>query len=146
MVYFEVFEGKEANAKMEFCEEQKKKLGSNGPWKSVALTKRMLIRFASSGRVVIADSWFGSVACVKMLFSISLFAVMMVKTAHKGYPKDVLLDLLGARKALIWAAGLYSIYVISFPVALIVPPSMPGLGAHGGTFDRVVACGRVCGR
>ena len=40
-----------------------------------------------------------------------------------------LLDLLGARKALIWAAALYSIYVISFPIALIVPKSMPGLGA-----------------
>jgi len=38
-----------------------------------------------------------------------------------------LLDLLGARKALIWAAALYSIYVISFPIALVIPKSMSAL-------------------
>ena len=45
--------------------------------------------------MLIADSWFGSVPCIIALFTVGLFAVMMVKTAHKDYPKQKLLDLLG---------------------------------------------------
>ena len=33
-------------------------------------------------------------SCVLALFSVGLFAVMMVKTAHKDYPKQEILDLL----------------------------------------------------
>ena len=50
------------------------------------------------GRVLIADSWFGSVACALALFERTIFAVMNVKTAHRGYPKDELLAEVGEVK------------------------------------------------
>jgi len=37
------------------------------------------------------------------------------------------LDLLGSRLSLIVAAATYSIFVIAFPVSLLIPPGMPGL-------------------
>lgn len=37
------------------------------------------------------------------------------------------LELLGARRSLIVAAALYSIYVIAFPLSLLAPPGEPGL-------------------
>ena len=62
----------------------------------------LLLRFSSSspsqGRVLIADSWFGSVACALALFKHTIFAVMNVKTAHRGYPKDDLLEVVGEIK------------------------------------------------
>lgn len=42
--------------------------------------------------MLIADSWFGSVACALALFKHGLFCVMNVKTAHKGFPKTELLE------------------------------------------------------
>lgn len=82
LAWFEVYEGKEAMAKKEFCDRYPK---------SVALTLRMLKPFFSTGRVVIADSWFGSVACALALFAHGLFAVMNVKTATREYPKAELM-------------------------------------------------------
>ena len=64
----------------------------------VALTLRMVKPWIGTGRVLIADSWFGSVPCILALFAVGLFAVMMVKTAHKGYPKTELLQKLGWEK------------------------------------------------
>lgn len=81
LVWFEVYEGKEAMAK--------KKYTTDYP-KSVALTLRMLEPYFSTGRVLIADSWFGSVACALALFKHGVFAEMNVKTAHKDYPKEQL--------------------------------------------------------
>ena len=48
--------------------------------------------------MLIADSWFGSVACILALYQHALFAIMNVKTAHKGYPKDELLEEVGEVK------------------------------------------------
>ena len=48
--------------------------------------------------MLIADSWFGSVACALALFKFCIYSVMNVKTAHKGYPKDALLDVVGEVK------------------------------------------------
>ena len=98
LLWFEVWEGKQAMEKKEHCAEQKRKLGDKGPWRSVALTLRMVDRFKDTYRVVIADSWFGSVPAILALFNIGLFAVMNVKTAHKDYPKQALLDKLGYDK------------------------------------------------
>ena len=50
------------------------------------------------GKVLIADSWFGSVACALALFKYGIYCVVNVKTAHKGYPKDVMLELVGEVK------------------------------------------------
>ena len=82
LVWFEVYEGKDAMATQEYCDRYPK---------SVALTLRMVKRFFSTGRVLIADSWFGSVACALALFQHGVFAVMNVKTNTKGYPKDELM-------------------------------------------------------
>ncbi|EOD33660.1 hypothetical protein EMIHUDRAFT_229385 [Emiliania huxleyi CCMP1516] len=76
LIWFEVWEGKKAMATKPKCAEQKEKLGSDGPWRSVALTLRLVEKCASRGRVVIADSWFGSVPCILALYDIGLFAVM----------------------------------------------------------------------
>lgn len=82
LVWFEIYEGKEAMALKKY----------NGEYpKSVALTLRMVEPFFSTGRVLIADSWFGSVACALALFRHGIFAVMNVKTATKNYPKEELL-------------------------------------------------------
>ena len=60
LVWFEVYEGKEAMEKKEHCAEQKVLLGASGPWRSIALTLRMIPSILrNSGRVLIADSWFG---------------------------------------------------------------------------------------
>ena len=98
LLWFEVYEGKTAMETKDYCAEQKMKLGDKGPWKSVALTLRLVQPWFNTGRVLIADSWFGSVPCILALYSVGLFAVMMVKTAHKDYPKQELLDLLGYDK------------------------------------------------
>ena len=80
------------------CAEQKRKLGPKGPWKSVALTLRMVEKVKNRGLVLIADSWFGSVACILALYEVATFAVMNVKTVHKRFPKNALLKLLGYDK------------------------------------------------
>ena len=48
--------------------------------------------------MLIADSWFGSVACILALFERAIYAIMNVKTAHKGYPKDELMAEVGEVK------------------------------------------------
>ena len=53
---------------------------------------------SAQGRVLIADSWFGSVACALALFSLGIFCVMNVKTAHKGFPKKELMEVVGEVK------------------------------------------------
>eukprot|EP00966_Prymnesium_polylepis_P025275 583012-Prymnesium_polylepis.2 len=98
LLWFEVYEGKTAMEKKDKCAEQKRLLGSSGPWRSVALTLRMVQPFINSGRVLIADSWFGSVPCILALYAVGIFAVMNVKTAHKGFPKEQLLAKLGFDK------------------------------------------------
>ena len=39
-------------------------------------------------KVLIADSWFGSVPCAAALHENGVYAIMNVKTCHKGYPKE----------------------------------------------------------
>lgn len=86
LLWFEVYEGKEAMAIMPYCDQYPK---------SIALTLRMVEPFFASGRVLIADSWFGSRACALALFARSIFCVMNVKTAHKNFPKDQILAEVG---------------------------------------------------
>ena len=83
LIWFEVYEGKNAMATKDYCDRYPK---------SIALTLRMIPdAIKSTGRVLIADSWFGSVACAVALYKVRIFCVMNVKTAHKGYPKDEML-------------------------------------------------------
>ena len=44
-----------------------------------------------TGRIVVGDSWFGSVkTCIQLLKLNGLYFIGLVKTAHKGYPKEKL--------------------------------------------------------
>ena len=63
LCWFELYEGKDAMAVKPFNDQY---------LKSVALTLRMVEPFFQTGRVLIADSWFGSVACALALFGPSL--------------------------------------------------------------------------
>ena len=58
LLNFEVWEGKAAMESKEFCSDQKDKLGTKGPWKSVALTMRLVKPWFGTARVLIADSWY----------------------------------------------------------------------------------------
>ena len=89
LIYFEVYEGKERMEQKEYVDKYPK---------SVALSLRLTKPFHALGKVLIADSWFGSVACILALFQHGVFAVMNVKTAHKHFPKDELLELVGEIK------------------------------------------------
>ena len=46
--------------------------------------------YHGSGRCVIADSWFGSVKCASELMRQGLYSIMLVKTAHKDFPRQLL--------------------------------------------------------
>ena len=83
LVFFEVYEGKAAMEKKEYCDKYPK---------SVALTLRMTKKFFGTSRVVIADSWFGSVANAIALYTVGLFCIMNVKTAHTNFPKDQIME------------------------------------------------------
>ena len=55
-----------------------------------ATTLRLTEPLHGSGRTVIGDSWFGSVKTVTQLRKVGLYSAMIVKTAHKIYPVDLL--------------------------------------------------------
>lgn len=113
MINFEVYEGKKLMEQKKYCDTYPK---------HVALSLRCCEPYFGSvcaclicsriqhdapltpcvcvpqGRVLIADSWFGSIPCAKALFEHGLFAVMNVKTCHKGFPKEQLLNVVGEVK------------------------------------------------
>jgi hypothetical protein len=89
LVWLEPYEGKEPMGKAKYCDNY---------GKSIALTLRMCENYFTSGKVIIADSWFGSVACAIALRTKGLFAVMNVKTATKNFPKDAILEEVGEIK------------------------------------------------
>ena len=55
-----------------------------------ATTLRLTEPIQGTGRIVIADSWFGSVKAAIQLRNRGLFSTMVVKTAHKNFPVDLL--------------------------------------------------------
>ena len=62
---------------------------------TAALTIRMLEPFAGiAGHTVICDSWFGSVTTCLLLASMGIYSLCNVKTSHKHFPKDKLLEAL----------------------------------------------------
>lgn len=83
MMYLELLEGKEVDKAKAHVRE----------WGSTAgTTVRLVESWAGSGRICIADSWFGSVQCaVALMKKTGLFSIMNVKTGHKRYPKQRML-------------------------------------------------------
>ena len=59
---------------------------------TTACTLRLTKPYHTSGRVVYADSWFGSVKTCLELKKRGLHSTVVVKTAHKFYPKLLLQD------------------------------------------------------
>ena len=56
---------------------------------TTACTLRLTFPYHGTGRVVFADSWFGSVKTAIELKKVGLFSTLMVKTAHKNFPKEL---------------------------------------------------------
>lgn len=81
MVGGEVFEGAKAMEDAKYCDRYQK---------STALTLRLVEPFKGENRIVVADSWFGSVETALALYEHGFYAVLNVKTAHRGYPKTEL--------------------------------------------------------
>ena len=78
---FELQEGKDLDNAKQYVEEY----GA-----TCALVLRMMEPFKGSGRVLIGDSWFGSVKTALLLYEWGLYSVLNVKTAHKFFPKQAL--------------------------------------------------------
>ena len=53
-----------------------------------ATTLRLTESYHGTGRIVVADSWFGSVKTAIALKKSGLYSAMVVKTAHKRYPRE----------------------------------------------------------
>jgi hypothetical protein len=50
------------------------------------VAKELVLPYANSGRVCVADSYFASVQCAKELWNIGMGFIGVVKTATKGFP------------------------------------------------------------
>ena len=85
MCSFELQEGK-------VLDDAKKYVAEYGA--QAALTLRMLEPFKGTQRVLIGDSWFGSVKASILLLSVGMYSVLIVKTGHKLFPKNRLLSML----------------------------------------------------
>ena len=46
--------------------------------------------YHGSGHRVIADSWFSSAKCASQLTKHGLYCIMLVRTAHKNFPQQLL--------------------------------------------------------
>ena len=58
---------------------------------AVACTMRLCEPWMNTHRIVIADSWFGSVATAVALLSIGLYCILNIKTGHTNYPRERLM-------------------------------------------------------
>ena len=82
VLHLELYRGKEIMQHAEHVRE----LGA-----TTACCLRMTKAWSYSGKIVVADSWFGSVkSAVNLLNRNGLHSIMLVKTAHRDYPKDLL--------------------------------------------------------
>jgi len=85
MVNFELYEGKEAMKDREYCRDYQA---------TTATTLRLVKPFKGLGKIAVADSWFGSVQSARGLYDeLGTYAVLNVKTAHTGYPKKELFEI-----------------------------------------------------
>lgn len=90
---WEFCEGKEADRKKRWC---------NQYGAGTACTLRLTLPWHGSSRIVIGDSWFGSLKCCVALLEKGLYSIMNVKTAHAAFPKQLCLAALKARGDKVW--------------------------------------------
>ena len=82
VLHMELHEPKEDMADKEYVKEY----GA-----TAACCLRITAPWKGSGRIVVGDSWFGSVKTCVQLFNINgLYSNLIVKTAHKKYPREML--------------------------------------------------------
>ena len=65
--------------------------------KTTACTLRLTEPWQGSERVIIMDAWFGSVQTSVALAKVGLYSIGNVKVAHKGFPKQAILERLHQR-------------------------------------------------
>lgn len=83
MINAELTEGKVRDAEKEYRDQ----VGQ-----STAVTLRMAKPWKGTGRVVIADSFFGSCQTAEWLMDeLGLYSILAIKTGHRGYPKKHLI-------------------------------------------------------
>ena len=57
------------------------------------MTLRLCKPYKGSGRVVIADSFFGNCQTVEWLMDeLGLYSILAIKTGHRGFPKKHLIN------------------------------------------------------
>ena len=81
MTTLELYEGQELMAEKEFVDEY----GA-----TTATTLRLAVAYHGTGRIIVANSWFGSLKTAIALMKHGLYCNMLVKTAHKGFPREFL--------------------------------------------------------
>lgn len=60
---------------------------------STAVTLRLCKPYNATGRVVIADSFFGSCQTAEWLMDeLGLYCILAIKTGHRGFPKKHLVE------------------------------------------------------
>ena len=57
---------------------------------TTATTLRLTEPYHGTCKRIIGDSWFGSVKCATELLKRGLFSIMLMKTTHNDFPKDLL--------------------------------------------------------
>ena len=60
---------------------------------TTSTTLRLVKPWFGSGKVVIGDSWFGSLSTCEELKENGLHSILSIKNGHAGFPKQELLDL-----------------------------------------------------
>ncbi len=66
---------------------------------STAVTLRQCKPWKGSGRVVVADSFFGSCQTAEWLMDeLGLYSILAVKTGHRGYPKKAMIEKVRGKK------------------------------------------------
>ena len=79
VLHIEFYEGKDIMRQKKYVKE----FGA-----TTACTLRLSEYWKNSGRIVIGDSWFGSVkTAVQLMLKNGLYSILLVKTAHKNFPK-----------------------------------------------------------
>ena len=83
VLQMEMVEGRELDATKKYRDQ----VGA-----STATTLRLCEPWAGSGRIVVADAWFGSCNTAEWLMDVlGLYCILAVKTGHRGFPKQELI-------------------------------------------------------
>lgn len=90
MLHAEIAEGKEKDAAKEYRDQ----VGA-----TTATTLRLCKPYRGTGRMLVADSWFGSCNTAEWLWDeLGMYSVMAVKTGHRGFPKARIIRELGTER------------------------------------------------